>query len=414
MANVGTVHQRSTHQTIFNATHVLAEWDRHEVVIGGFTTLELGSSYMPPNSLAAFLNTEEPIIAISFGSMNIPNPVSLIQAVASAAERVRAKIVFSRSWSAKLELGPSGPLPSHVYVIDTVPHDWLLPRVNGFVHHGGTGHMAAGLRAGVPMLVMPFYLDQHLWAAKLSQLELGPPPLELMRANNQGKPIDVNKLAESLEILLSGRYRGRCREMATRVRAEGDGATVAVNLIESQLEKSQNGIGSCVVIPELQAQWEHTESGLSLSGAAAASLVASGVLGWDDFKSQPRMDWTARWRNQTPKSRLHMLCHLANWLVYVVRFIFTVLGLVLGTPRCKAKAELADPIQQARIRKSVLDLQIVRQGFDDRGTVILGEELAKRWRAITADEFSRRLTFSPSDFLPRDTTFQSIDQTMFR
>ena len=42
--------------------------------------------------------------------------------------------------------------------LDAVPHDWLLPQCKMVIRHGGAGTTPAGLRAGIPNVVVPFTL----------------------------------------------------------------------------------------------------------------------------------------------------------------------------------------------------------------------------------------------------------------
>lgn len=48
-------------------------------------------------------------------------------------------------------------------LIDACPHTWLFPHVAAVVHHGGAGTTSAGLMAGKPTWVCPFFGDQHFW-----------------------------------------------------------------------------------------------------------------------------------------------------------------------------------------------------------------------------------------------------------
>jgi len=65
-----------------------------------------------------------------------------------------------------------------VFHIGPCPHEWLFSRVSAVVHHGGAGTVAAGLRAGKPTLVCPFFGDQYFWARAVEEagvgLDLGP------------------------------------------------------------------------------------------------------------------------------------------------------------------------------------------------------------------------------------------------
>jgi sterol 3beta-glucosyltransferase len=69
-------------------------------------------------------------------------------------------------------------LSEDVFCIESVPHDWLFPRMAAVVHHGGAGTTGAALRAGVPQIVLPFIADQHFWAQRIAELGVGTKPLK--------------------------------------------------------------------------------------------------------------------------------------------------------------------------------------------------------------------------------------------
>ena len=49
------------------------------------------------------------------------------------------------------------------------------------VHHGGAGTTAAGLRAGKPTVVVPFFADQPFCGQRVHQLGVGPKPLPQLK-----------------------------------------------------------------------------------------------------------------------------------------------------------------------------------------------------------------------------------------
>ncbi len=71
----------------------------------------------------------------------------------------------------------AGDLPDTVFAVGNVPHSWLFPRMAAVCHHGGAGTSAAGFRAGVPGIIVPFALDQFAWAWRASELGVSPEPL---------------------------------------------------------------------------------------------------------------------------------------------------------------------------------------------------------------------------------------------
>ena len=364
-----------------------AEWPSN-VTIAGYTAPIPSAPFDPPACLQSFLQSPQPIIAISFGSIFVPNPGALLSVLSSALTQIKALAIINRSWPACLEVNI--PIPPNIYVTGSIPHDWLLPRVSAFIHHGGAGHTAAGLRASVPMLIMPFLLDQFFWAAKVHELGLGPAPLTL-------RNLELRELVPRLQQLLSGSYQKPCAEMAVRVNAEGDGADIVADAVRRQGQLP--GINEpCAMIPALGAHWRYSDSGLLLSGAAAAGLVESEVLGWEDLDSRSKIDWEARWGNADASRQ---------WLV-ALGGVTTTLGYVLGTlhaillwlsgfkesvefaEEVEYAAKMEDPVRRARVRQAEYDWQLVRRDVDGKGAIPLREGLVRRWRALTAARFRER------------------------
>jgi hypothetical protein len=77
-------------------------------------------------------------------------------------------------------------------MVDSIPHSWLFPRVAAVIHHGGAGTTAAGLRAGVPAIVILFFGDQLFWGQRDAKLGVGPEPI--LR-----KQLTVERLAQAIQ-----------------------------------------------------------------------------------------------------------------------------------------------------------------------------------------------------------------------
>jgi len=57
----------------------------------------------------------------------------------------------------------------------------VAPQLAAVVHHGGAGTTAAGLRAGVPTVICPFFGDQPFWGRRVPALGAGPQPIPQRR-----------------------------------------------------------------------------------------------------------------------------------------------------------------------------------------------------------------------------------------
>ena len=90
---------------------------------------------------------------IGFGSIVVDDPDALTQLIFSAIDKAGVRALVSQGWGG---LGKDGAgMPSNVFMLGNVPHDWLFERVSCVVHHGGAGTMAAGIKAGRPTVIVP-------------------------------------------------------------------------------------------------------------------------------------------------------------------------------------------------------------------------------------------------------------------
>jgi UDP:flavonoid glycosyltransferase YjiC (YdhE family) len=115
-----------------------------------------------------------------FGSMIHRDAERIYRVVLDAMEKTQSRAVFLSGWSAETRSGAIEMLserPENIFVTEAVPHDWLFPRCKAVIHHGGAGTTAAGLRAGIPNIVIPFAADQPFWGARVQAIGAGPQPI---------------------------------------------------------------------------------------------------------------------------------------------------------------------------------------------------------------------------------------------
>jgi sterol 3beta-glucosyltransferase len=191
------------------------DWD-DSIEVTGYWFLDEPAGWLPPAALEKFLQHGPPPVYIGFGSMSHRDPDVTMRLILDALRLTGLRAVVLSGWG-----GLRGAdLPSSVFVADSVPHAWLFPRVAAVVHHGGAGTTAAGIRAGIPSVVIPFH-DQPFWARRVESLGVGPAPLPRRRLSAQG-------LARAIdEAVTDDGMRRRAAALGARVRAEdGVGRTV--------------------------------------------------------------------------------------------------------------------------------------------------------------------------------------------
>jgi UDP:flavonoid glycosyltransferase YjiC (YdhE family) len=120
-----------------------------------------------------------------------------------------------------------GTLPPDILAIDYAPHSAVFPRAAAVVHQGGIGTLAQGLRAGRPILVVPFSHDQPDNAERAERLGVA---LRIPRAK-----LSVDRGVAALrELLDDARYAKAAGEVARRISSE-DGVRAACDRIETLL-----------------------------------------------------------------------------------------------------------------------------------------------------------------------------------
>ncbi len=178
--------------------------------------------------LAAFLEAGPPPIVFTLGSSAVHIAGAFYADAAAAAARLgrRAVLLTGREIAQRLP----DPLPSGVAVFPYAPYSELLPRAAAVVHQGGAGTTGQALRAGRPMVVVPFAHDQADHAARIARAGLG---LALPRDG-----CDVGTLTAVLSrVLGEPSFSDRAAVAGAGVRAE-DGASSAADAIERLLAAS--------------------------------------------------------------------------------------------------------------------------------------------------------------------------------
>lgn len=203
------------------------DWpDHHQVT--GYWFLPEPPEWQPSPDLSAFLAAGPPPVYIGFGSMLGQNPQKMTALVTEALARSGQRGVLAGGWGAlDKTIQPSESL----FFVDSIPHQWLFPRMAAIVHHGGAGTTGAALRSGVPSVVVPFGFDQAFWGHRVAALGVGPLPLSRAKltAARLGGAID--------RTLNDSRMRERAARLGEQIRAE-HGAAHAVDLIHQVLHRT--------------------------------------------------------------------------------------------------------------------------------------------------------------------------------
>jgi UDP:flavonoid glycosyltransferase YjiC (YdhE family) len=197
------------------------DWDSSSIATG-YWFIDRPQGWQAPAPLRAFLSAGAPPVYVGFGSMPAQDAARTTRIVLEALERAGQRGVLATGWGGLA----AADLPASVFMLPEAPHDWLFPQMAAVVHHGGAGTTAAGLRAGIPTVICPFFGDQPFWGRRVVALGAGPQPIPQRRLTAD---------ALSSAILFAANdpaMRERAAALGTAIRAE-DGIGQAVARIEA-------------------------------------------------------------------------------------------------------------------------------------------------------------------------------------
>nr|POE48635.1 isoform 2 of sterol 3-beta-glucosyltransferase ugt80a2 [Quercus suber] len=158
-------------------------------------------------------------------------------------------------------------------MMDNVPHDWLFKHVACVVHHGGAGTTAAGITAGRPTVIIPFFGDQPFWGAMVARAGAGPTPIPV-------RSLTADKLIDAVNFCLTPESQGRAKELASMIAAE-QGSDVGAQSFHHYLEVDRL---RCTLAPSRTATWRVKRTKVRLSAFAACTLANANLLDFHDLK----------------------------------------------------------------------------------------------------------------------------------
>jgi UDP:flavonoid glycosyltransferase YjiC (YdhE family) len=194
-----------------------AKWNGQRPFVGGLT-MELSTDV--DEEVVSWIAGGTPPIYFGFGSMPVESPADTLAMISAACAQLGERALVCAGWT-----DFSGvPHFEHVKVVGAVNHAAIFPVCRAVVHHGGAGTTAAGLRAGVPTLILWMLGDQPFWAAVVKRLNVG--------TARRFSSITRESLVADLRSILAPQYVARAREIATRTTKPAASVAAAADLLE--------------------------------------------------------------------------------------------------------------------------------------------------------------------------------------
>ena len=195
-----------------------AKWDGRRPFVGTLT-MELPTD--ADEEVASWIAAGTPPIYFGFGSFPVESAADTLAMISAVCEQLGERALVCSGWSDFSRVSHV----EHVKVVGAVNHAAAFPACRAVVHHGGAGTTAAGLRAGVPTLILStWWGDQRLSGGIVKRLKVG-------TARPWSSTSQTSLLAD-LRTILAPQYVTRAREVATRMTKPADSVAATANFLE--------------------------------------------------------------------------------------------------------------------------------------------------------------------------------------
>ncbi|OYN75035.1 glycosyltransferase [Mycolicibacterium sphagni] len=195
-----------------------SQWAGERPFVGA---LAMASPTDADDEVAAWIADGTPPIFFGFGSVPIGSPANTIAMIDAACTQLGERAIVGAGGT---DYG-NVPHGDHVKVVGQVNYATIFPTCRAVVHHGGSGTLAACLRAGVPQLVLWTLPDQPFFAAQLKRLKVG--------AGRRFSTTTEKSLVKDLKRILKPEYAARAREIAPQMMTRADSVAAAADRVEA-------------------------------------------------------------------------------------------------------------------------------------------------------------------------------------
>ena len=206
------------------------DWPPHTLIAGfAYYDADAGNAKLPPH-LEQFVAGGEPPMVFTLGSAAVLAAGDFYEVSATAAMELGKRAVLLIGSDQRNE--PKQKLPETICVAQYAPYSALFSRASLVVHQGGVGTVGQCLRAGKPMLIMPYSHDQPDNARRMKRLGVA--------KVIQKSDYEVKNVTRKLRMMLEDpELAQKATAVAEQLRGE-DGVKTACDALEALYARSRS------------------------------------------------------------------------------------------------------------------------------------------------------------------------------
>ncbi|MFC3881436.1 glycosyltransferase [Algoriphagus namhaensis] len=158
-------------------------------VISGYLHRDQARTYQPETALQDWLKNHPKAILLTFGSMSNPRPQEISRILIDLLVEKGIPAIVNTSWGGLEKIDGS---PESIFYTNHIPYDYIMPKLYGVIHHGGSGTTHLTSLFGCVQLIIPHIIDQFFWNNLVAEKNLGPKGIPV-------KSLDKSNLSSILD-----------------------------------------------------------------------------------------------------------------------------------------------------------------------------------------------------------------------
>ena len=120
---------------------------------------------------------------VTFGSMTNPEPRKKTSIILDLLAKHQIPAIINTAAGGLVE--PDSYDRERFFFVNSIPYDWILSKVYGIIHHGGSGTTHLALKYGCASMILPHILDQFAWRDLIVSHRAGPKGMSITKINSK-------------------------------------------------------------------------------------------------------------------------------------------------------------------------------------------------------------------------------------
>jgi sterol 3beta-glucosyltransferase len=186
-------------------------WKENLEVVG-YHEKNKTTNWQPDQELTDFLQKHNQILFVTFGSMLNPEPEEKTRIIIEILERNGIPAIINSASGGLVK--PDNFNSELFHFVSRIPYEWILPKIYGVIHHGGSGTTHLALKYGCASMIIPHIIDQFAWNELIHEMGAGPKGIKIGKINPK------NLEPKILELVNNPAYKKKAEQVAIQIRAE--------------------------------------------------------------------------------------------------------------------------------------------------------------------------------------------------